>query len=113
MADGTLTPDAVRKASGALHEVITTNEAQLSTLAGRSALDRFAGRVVADWDTFDVDDRRAILLSLLKCVQLQSSNGKTLQGTGRLQLVWKFAVLGAIDWAEVEFTDADLVQQPA
>ena len=113
VADGTLTPDAVRKASMTLRDTIKANESQLAQLAGRSALDNFAGRVAANWDTFDVEDQRAILLSLLECVKLQSSNGKTLQGVGRLNLVWKWEALASIAWESVEPTAEDIAQQEA
>jgi len=76
------TPDQVRKASVSLREAISGREAQLSQLAGRSALDRFAGRIVADWDTFDVEDKRAVLLSLVSHVTVRPTSGGALADSG-------------------------------
>jgi len=109
VADGTLTPDAVRKAAAPLKNAIASREAQLAERAGRSALDRFAGRVVADWAKLDVEDQRAVLLSLVRRVVV----GPKVAGHGwhpeRLTPVWRFSALAAIKWPEP--TEADEAEQ--
>lgn len=112
VSEGVFSLDDIRKPSAQLQADIAANEAQLATLAGRSVLDKFAGRVVKHWSTLDVENQRAILLSLLDCVKVMPNCAGT-TGANRLVPVWKFAALGAIDWSQVEFTDADLAQQQA
>jgi len=99
----------VRPQVAALNARIAEREAQLVERAGRSALDRFAGRVVSQWDTLDVEDQRAILLSLVRNVVV----GPKVNGYGwhseRLQPVWRFSALAAIKWPEP--TAADEAEQ--
>ena len=112
VADGTLTPDAVRKASGTLRNAIAEREVRLSTLGGRSALDRFAGRVVADWDSFSPEDQRSIILSLVTGVRVNTATHKR-TGSARQHLMWKVHALAAIDWDQVEPTAEDIEQWEA
>ncbi len=88
VSEGVFSLDDIRKPSAQLQAAIAANEAQLSTLAGRSALDKFSGHVVKDWDTFDVEDQRAILLSLVASVKVRPGVGEE-----RLSCVWKLRAL--------------------
>ena len=95
VSEGVFTLDDIRKPSAELMKTIAEHEAQLSGLASRSALDKFAGRVVTDWTTFDVEDQRAILLSLVASVKVLPVS-KGVQGADRLRFDWKVEALADI-----------------
>ncbi len=74
----------------------------MAQLAGRTALDRYSGRVVASWDTMDAEDQRSVLQSLIKSVDV----GPALPGYGwhkdRLRINWRFAALASIEWPPLD-----------
>lgn len=87
----------------ALKAAVGEREAVLANLAGRSALDRFAGRVAAEWDTWSetdegVQNQRAVLLSLVTKVTVGPVG--TFGSMGRLLPQWKVSTIADIDWHE-------------
>ncbi len=96
--DRLLSVDEARASLTTLREAIAGREAKLASLAGRSALDRFAGRVTTEWDTMTPEDQRAVYFAVVTSVRVAPAG--TVGGLGRLVPMWRFAVLADIDWPE-------------
>jgi site-specific DNA recombinase len=91
--------DHVRGRVAELTQDIERAEAELAALAGRSALDKFAGRAVEDFNAgaLTLDDVRAICLSLVHGVLVLKANQKEgITGLRRVGFAWKAQALADI-----------------
>jgi hypothetical protein len=102
VADGTLSPEHVRKAAADLKATIAGRETKLAGLAGRSAVDRMDGYLAERWEKMDVDDKVAVIKSLVRYVTVTPPlvRGRNTFDPDRIKIEWKFLALSQIKWPE-------------
>ncbi len=84
--------------SKSIKQQMEQKEAQLQTFQSRSALGHLGGDVMSHWHSMDADDQRAILLSLVDCIEVKPSEspGRTTIDMSRIRFEWKYEGIGAV-----------------
>ncbi|MGD0749200.1 MAG: recombinase family protein [Acidimicrobiales bacterium] len=89
---------AFLRLSKSIRAQIEQKEAKLQTFQSRSALGHLGGGVMANWNSWDADDQRAIILSMVDYIEVMPSEspGRTTRDMSRIRYKWKYERIGAI-----------------
>lgn len=93
-AQGDLTRAGLQRNGRLIRERMEGRNAELADLEGQTALSRYPGGIAEHWDDLDMDDRRAILKTLVEYVDVKPGGGRKSFDPGRFDIRWRLEAVG-------------------
>ena len=89
---------AYLRLSGAVEAQITEKEAKLQSFQSRSALGHLGGGVMSHWHSWDAEDQRAIIKSMVEYIEVMpaETRGRNTVDMSRIRYQWKYEGIGKI-----------------
>jgi DNA invertase Pin-like site-specific DNA recombinase len=104
-AAGIMSREGLARNARRINERIETRNDELEALEGHTALAKYAGQLQEHWDDLYMDDRRTVIMSLLKSVAVKPVGGRRGFDPSRLVPEWRTTALAHLALALHEAGD--------